>query len=124
LRVFLNAEIIHEEGEVEPIRDMEIISGELIAKDRQKLDEIKPAIKLAIDRKNDKTAKEEMEIIVKIVALFEAYKNVRDGVWNGNEIDFLYGQLFLTAKPVVYLVKIGFEEYKTKKSKWHPKIQA
>ena len=88
------------------------------------MDEIKPAIKLAIDRKNDKTAKEEMEIIVKIVALFEAYKNVRYGDWNGKEIDFLYGQLFLTAKPVVYLVNIGFEEYKTKKKKWLPKIQA
>ncbi len=124
MHAFLNAEIIHEEGEVEPIRDMEIISGELIAKDRQKLDEIKPAIKLSIDRKNDKTAKEEIEIIVKIVALFEAYKNVRDGDWNGKEIDFLNGQLFLTAKPNVYLVNIGFEEYKTKKNKWLLKIQA
>ena len=49
-----------------------------------------------------------MEIIVKIVALFDAGKNVRDGDWNGKEIDFLNGQLFLTAKPVVYLVNISF----------------
>ena len=124
VRAFPNAEIIHEEGEVEPIRDMEIITGELIAKDRQKLEKIKPAIKLAIDRKNDKIAKEEMEIIVKIEALFDTGKNVRDGEWNGKEIEFLNTQLFLTAKPVVYLINIGFEEYKTKKNKWLPKISA
>jgi obg-like ATPase 1 len=88
------------------------------------LDKIKPAIKLAIERKNDKIAKEEMEIIVKIEALFDAGKNVRDGEWNGKEIEFLNTQLFLTAKPVVYLINIGFEEYKTKKNKWLPKISA
>ena len=38
------------------------------------------------------------------------------------EIDFLNTLLFLTAKPVVYLVNIGFEEYKAKKNKWLPKI--
>jgi len=33
VRAFDDPEIIHEEGEVDPIRDMEIIHGELIAKD-------------------------------------------------------------------------------------------
>jgi obg-like ATPase 1 len=89
VRAFPNEDVIHEEGEVDPIRDMEIIVTELIAKDRQKLDKIKPAIQLAIDRKNDKAAKEEMEIIKKVEELFNAGKNVRDGDWNGKEIDWL-----------------------------------
>jgi obg-like ATPase 1 len=33
VRAFENADIIHNEGDIDPIRDMEIISGELIAKD-------------------------------------------------------------------------------------------
>ena len=33
VRAFENDEIIHEEGDINPIRDMEIIHGELIAKD-------------------------------------------------------------------------------------------
>jgi ribosome-binding ATPase YchF (GTP1/OBG family) len=33
VRAFDDPDIIHEEGEVDPIRDMEIIIGELIAKD-------------------------------------------------------------------------------------------
>lgn len=51
VRAFPNPEIIHEEGEVDPIRDMAIITNELIAKDMQKLEKILPPIKLAIDRK-------------------------------------------------------------------------
>jgi obg-like ATPase 1 len=38
VRAFENADIIHNEGEVDPIRDLEIIAGELIAKDIQWLD--------------------------------------------------------------------------------------
>lgn len=33
VRAFKNEEVIHEEGEVDPIRDMEIITNELLAKD-------------------------------------------------------------------------------------------
>lgn len=33
IRAFDNEEIIHEEGDVDPVRDMDIIHGELIAKD-------------------------------------------------------------------------------------------
>ena len=54
VRAFPNEEIIHEEGDIDPIRDMEIITHELAAKDLQSLEKIKPPIKLAIDRKNDK----------------------------------------------------------------------
>jgi GTP-binding protein YchF len=35
VRAFTDEEIIHEEGEVNPIRDIETINGELIAKDLQ-----------------------------------------------------------------------------------------
>lgn len=33
VRAFPNEEVIHEEGDIDPIRDIEIINGELIAKD-------------------------------------------------------------------------------------------
>lgn len=33
VRAFPNEEVIHEEGDVDPIRDIQIINGELIAKD-------------------------------------------------------------------------------------------
>lgn len=33
VRAFPNEEVMHEEGEIDPIRDIQIINGELIAKD-------------------------------------------------------------------------------------------
>jgi obg-like ATPase 1 len=44
VRAFPNEEVIHEEGEVDPVRDMEIITDELIAKDLQKIEKVLPPI--------------------------------------------------------------------------------
>lgn len=49
---------------------------------------------------------------------------MREGDWNPKEIEFLNTLLFITAKPVVYLVNIGHDEYISKKNKYLPKIAA
>ena len=43
--------------------------------------------------------------------------------WTPKEIDFLNKHLFLTSKPVIYLVNIGKEQYIKKQNAWLPKIQ-
>lgn len=65
-----------------------------------------------------------MEILVKVEELLNAKKPVREGVWNPKEVEFLNTLLFITAKPVVYLVNIGHDEYISKKNKYLPKIAA
>jgi obg-like ATPase 1 len=69
-------------------------------------------------------AKDEMAILKKVEEMLNEKKPVRDGVWLAKEIDFLNQHLFMTAKPVVYIVNIGYTEYKTKKNKYLPKIAA
>lgn len=64
VRAFTDPDVIHTENDVDPVRDMEIIVGELIAKDLQILEKSMVAIQLVITRKNLKTAKDEMEIAV------------------------------------------------------------
>jgi len=122
VRAFPNEEVIHEEGDVDPVRDMAIITEELFEKDRQALVKIKAPIQMQIDRKNDRVAKDEMVILDKVTEMLKINKPIRDGEWAPKEIDFLNQQLFMTAKPVVYLVNIGYEEYKKKKNKYLPKI--
>ena len=46
VRAFPNEDVIHEEGEVDPIRDIEIINGELRAKDLQQVERIFEDLKL------------------------------------------------------------------------------
>ena len=107
VRAFPNEDVIHEEGDVNPIRDMDIITGELIAKDFQHLEKINEGLDTKIKRFNDKAAKEEKETMDKIDAMLKEKKPVRDGTWSAKEIDHNNSHTFMTAKPVVYLVNIG-----------------
>jgi len=43
--------------------------------------------------------------------MLEAGKHVKDGTWDGKQIEVLNNHLFLTSKPVIYLANIGKEQY-------------
>ena len=46
---------------------------------------------------------------MKVKELLEKGVFVRDAEWKANEIDTLNKHLFITAKPTVYLVNIGYD---------------
>jgi len=72
---------------------------------------------------NDKRSKEEKETLDKVKALLEDNKWVRSGDWTAKDVEILNAHLFLTAKPVVYLVNMSIADYKRKGNKWLAKIQ-
>lgn len=111
VRAFTDEDVIHEEGNVDPCRDMEIIQGELIAKDLQMLEKTMAGIQDVINKKNTKAAIDEMAIAVQVEEMLKAGKAVRDKEWKNIEVEWLNTQFFLTAKPVVYLVNVGAKEY-------------
>jgi len=84
------------------------------------MDEVDKIVK----RTNAKPARDEMEVLQKVEALFKENKYVKDGEWSAREIDFLNTYSFLTAKPGVYLVNISQDDYFKKKNKYLPKISA
>ena len=59
---------------------------------------------------------------MRVKEMLEAKTPVRNGQWNGKEIETLNKHLFMSSKPVVYLVNIGRDEYIMKQNKWLPKI--
>lgn len=56
---------------------------------------------------NKKPDKEELEVLLKCKELLDAKKPIRDGAWTGKEIETLNKHLFMSSKPVIYLVNIG-----------------
>ena len=125
VRAFSNEEVIHNEGEVDPIRDMEIITNELFLKDLQHIDRLIEELNRVIARKNNKPDVEERDLLLKCKDMLQVQKKpIRDGEYNGKEIEVLNKHLFMSAKPIVYLVNIGRDEYIKKKNKWLVKIQA
>jgi len=86
---------------------MQTISEELLAKDQEKLTKKMEACDKLIKRSNDKPAMADKEILTKVQAVIDAKLWIKDEKWSLKEIEVLNECLFLTAKPVIYLVNIG-----------------
>ena len=65
-------------------------------------------MKRAADKRKDQ---EELECMTKVEEMLNKGVMVKDGEWSAKDVDFLNKHLFLTSKPVVYLVNIGRDEY-------------
>ncbi|TDL25643.1 hypothetical protein BD410DRAFT_826284 [Rickenella mellea] len=129
VRAFDDSEVTHVEGDVDPLRDMEIIQTELRLKDiewvEKSLDQHKKSGRaLGGSSLADKARKEEIATIEKIYkVLTEDQKDIRKGDWTNKEIDVVNSLQLLTAKPVTYLVNLSERDYIRKKNKWLPKIK-
>ena len=122
VRAFDDDTIVHDEGDVNPVRDLEIITEELMLKDKKAVEKRADELEKVIARKNEKNDVEEKAVLDKVKELFEQKKWIKDASWTGKEISILNTFNFLTAKPVVYLINISEAEYKSKKNKYLPKI--
>jgi obg-like ATPase 1 len=123
VRAFEDEEIIHTEGEVDPVRDLEVISGELIKKDQQYLNKKLDTLEKDIARFNQKQAKDEKETLDKVKDMLEKQLWVKDGTWTLKDIEILNEHLFFTAKPVIYIVNLSEKDFKRKGNKWLTKIK-
>jgi len=130
VRAFDDAEVTHVEGDVNPLRDMEIIQTELRLKDIEWVEKAleqkkKTSRSLGNTSLADKAKKEEIAITERVLkTLQEDGKDVRKVDWTNKEIDVVNELMLLTAKPVTYLVNLSEPDYARKKNKWLPKIKA
>ncbi|TFK98011.1 P-loop containing nucleoside triphosphate hydrolase protein [Pterulicium gracile] len=130
VRAFDDADIIHVEGEVNPIRDMEVIQTELRLKDiewvEKHLDNLKKTSRsLSPNSMAGKQKLEEIATVEKILKTITVdEKDVRKVDWNNKEVDIVNSLSLLTAKPVTYLVNLSEKDYIRKKNKWLAKIKA
>lgn len=122
-RTFEDKEITHVEGEVDPVRDLDIINEELRLKDQEAFDKYFDDLEKRYTR-GEKKLKVEYESMVKVKKiLVEEKKHIRFGEWTANDIEFLNKHLFITAKPMIYLVNLSEKDFIRKKNKWLPKIK-
>ncbi|XP_076025904.1 obg-like ATPase 1 [Genypterus blacodes] len=124
-RAFEDEDIIHVEGTVDPVRDMEIIHEELRLKDEEMIGPIIDKLEKTAIRGGDKKLKPEYDVMCKIKSwVVDEKKNVRFyQEWNDKEIDVLNKYLFLTSKPMIYLVNLSEKDYVRRKNKWLVKIK-
>ena len=109
VRAFEDENVVHVDGFVNPIRDIETINLELIFSDIEVLDRrIEKNIKLV--RSGDKKAKVEFELQERIKAHLEAGNPVRTLEVTEEEAELIKGYFLLTSKPVLYVANISEED--------------
>jgi obg-like ATPase 1 len=90
VRCFDDAEIIHVEGDVDPIRDLDIISEELRLKDiefvEKALEKLVKETRRGGQSLEMKKLKEEQATVEKILDMLKAGKDVRKGEWSPKEV--------------------------------------
>jgi len=126
VRCFDDAEIIHVEGDVDPIRDLEIISEELRLKDieftEKALENLSKQTRRGGQTLEMKKMKEEQATVEKVLEILKDGKDVRHQDWSPKEVETINPLFLLSAKPVVYLVNLSERDYIRQKNKHLPKI--
>ncbi|VDP89518.1 unnamed protein product [Echinostoma caproni] len=103
---------------------MEIIEDELRLKDLDYVLKEWDKLEKAVIRGGDKKQQPAFDCLTRVRDLLANEKrSVRFGEWNPCEIEILNEHLFITAKPVVYLINMSEKSFTKKKNKWLPKIK-
>lgn len=104
VRCFMNDDVIHVEGNVDPIRDIRIIDSELLYKDLESVE--KKLDRLEKQAKGDKTVRVQVGVVKRLKDHIEKGLPVRT-FEVGTEEKPAYSDLFLlTEKPVLYVCNV------------------
>ena len=106
VRAFENSKIIHVEGNIDPIRDVEEINLELILSDLETVNKRLEKSSKAV-RVGDKKLKAECELLEKLKGILENEKPVRSYPASDEEKEMIRGFFLITSKPVIYCANIS-----------------
>ncbi len=105
VRCFENNDIIHVDGGVDPLRDVETINLELIFSDIEIIERRIDAVKKAM--KGDKTLAPKVELYERVLKALEDGKTARSLDYTDEEMEMMGDVALLTIKPVIYAANIS-----------------
>ncbi|GMM36628.1 Ylf2 protein [Saccharomycopsis crataegensis] len=116
VRGFRDDEITHIEESVDPVRDLEIVSEELVFKDLDfvgvAIESLEKKIKYNKNPMELRVMKSELDALKKAEdILLEGKKISSVKTWTNDDIDGLNRHNLLTAKPTTYLLNVNEEDY-------------
>ena len=110
VRCFEDNNIIHVEGGVDPIRDIEIINVELMLADLEIVENRINKIGKKAMMTKDKETKIEVELLEKIKDSLEKNIPLRRLEYTEEELKLIKNFHFLTIKPIIYMANIAEED--------------
>ncbi|MGH4120075.1 redox-regulated ATPase YchF [Clostridium sp.] len=109
VRCFEDENVVHVDGSIDPLRDIDTINLELIFSDLDVLDRrMEKSVKLV--RSGDKTAKMEYDLMERIKQQLESNLPVRTLEVNDEEAIFINTLFLITSKPVLFAANISEDD--------------
>ncbi|MBK7361693.1 MAG: redox-regulated ATPase YchF [Micavibrio sp.] len=122
LRCFEDADIVHVENSVDPLRDADIIETELMLADLESIE--KQVQNMERKAKGDKALQAQFDFMMKIKAALESGKSART-VKPANEDEVVWMKTFmlLTSKPLLFVANVKEGDAATG-NEWTKKVEA
>ena len=108
VRCFEDSNVVHVDGSVDPIRDIETINLELIFADIETVDKRLDKAKKML--KADKKYQAEIDLLEKIKLALENGMPARQLEYNKDEKELLKEMFLLTTKPIIYIANVSEEQ--------------
>lgn len=108
VRCFEDPNVVHVDGSIDPIRDIDTINLELILADLETIDKRLERAKKNL--KADKKYQAEIDVLQKIKEALEAGKTARSVELNEDESELIKDAFLLTIKPTLYIANVSEEQ--------------
>jgi len=110
IRVFDDPSVPHSEGSVDPLRDATNLDLELILSDHDQISKRLERVEKDLKKKRDPMLEQERAVLEKCKAHLEADKPLRELQLTAEERKPIGGFLFLSQRPMLYVLNLGDEE--------------
>ncbi len=108
VRCFESGDIVHVDGSIDPLRDIETINLELILSDMELLERrLQRSQKAA---KSDKSLAAEVEVIERVMAVLEDGKSARTLDFTEEENELVKSFNLLSSKPIIYVANVSEDD--------------
>ena len=123
IRCFEDPDVVHVMGPVDPVRDHDIVTGELALADLAVVERrLEKARKTA--RAGDKDAQAELGVLERVIAELDAGRGAREAGESDEAIAFLRRLGLLTAKPILYAANVDEDDLASGGGRWLEQLRA
>ena len=120
VRCFENDNIVHVNGHIDPLDDIDTINTELIFADLEVLE--RAIVKLNKNMKADKTLGKQVALLERVKAWLETGKCARAMELEDEEKEIISSMDLLTYKPVIYVANVSEDEVASEDNEYVAKV--
>lgn len=123
VRCFDDPNIIHVNGSVDSLRDMDVINTELLLADLESVEKRADKVRKTAKGAAAQALKDELSIVEKVLKALEAGLPARSVTATDDELPILQGLHLLTAKPVLYVCNVNEADFAAGGNEWSKKVE-